>query len=148
MRENIVGWVATGIVATVLGVALVVTNQRVADLEAQLEKVDRSFLQLSVPVEETVRDISVIYSEIDALRAVGPTPEPATAPVRRKAATTPQSTSFQAPDYYPTENQNTRVGEQIDMAAADAMTDEQRQRALQAKNGVFNDFNPDEDDEN
>jgi hypothetical protein len=52
-----------------LGVALIGTNARIAELESEIAKIDGNFKQLSVPLEETVRDISQIYGEIDALQS-------------------------------------------------------------------------------
>ena len=149
MRPSTIGWFAAAIVAAVMGTALLLMNQRIAALEGQLDKVDSNFLQLSVPVEESARDISVLYSEVDELRRNASdsdtAPSPARQAVRRSdppPSVVPQKARpFRAPEYYapdPTSEE---------MQGADGLTGTDRQRQIQARNGVFNDFSPDEDND-
>jgi hypothetical protein len=147
MHANRVGWVMVVVVAVVMGAALVKTNLRIATLEAQLDKVDGNFVQLSVPVEETVRDISAIYSELDRIRvdykstadlprtgrdasALSATPLP---PQRRQ----PVVSSYEPPVYYE------ESSDRYEVPGADGLTIEQRQRQIQARMGTFNDITPD-----
>lgn len=148
MRWSAAGWVATALVTLIFGTALVKSNQRLAALEAQLDKVDGNFVQLSVPVEDAVRDIAEIFAEIDTLRRAAPPTGTAETPIRRREAAALQSASgsfpptetYRAPPRY--ENPDSSSYE---MPGADGLTVTQRQEALQSKNGVFNDFLPDED---
>lgn len=44
------------------------TGARIAELEARVEVLDDNFVHLSIPLEDSKRDISGIYEELDRIR--------------------------------------------------------------------------------
>ncbi len=142
MRADLAGWAVAAGVALVMGGALVATNVRVSKLEAELRKVDDNFVQLSVPLEETVRDISAIYGELDALSedARAENAPPAPRPERRTAPQRPrriQPRHVVSPAYADYDQQDF---DQFGIARAPV--DQEARR----RNGTFNDVGSEEDD--
>ena len=82
MRINLLAGISAVLfLALVLG--YVSTAARIAELEERIQVLDDNFVHLSIPLEDSKRDISGIYQELDRLREnAGPAnPAPAAPPL-------------------------------------------------------------------
>ena len=138
MRTNLLAGISA-VLFLALVLSYVSTFARIAELEERIQVLDDNFVHLSIPLEDSKRDISGIYQELDRLREnAGPAnPAPAAPPL--------VSRPEQAGDS-PRRSRMTALArdEEEPRAAENFVPHDYLSNRLSNPQGTFNDAEPDE----